>query len=156
MLFCSVPDIVKCRVCWKLIALKRYGRFVSIREYSNIATLGRYSQKVLGLNALHKSIEFKTKTWLSPFMNTSPGCVFGFLFSSQYFFQYIVLLTNVPICMGAILWVCLFFVKFRQEKLLLAFHIPTHTTSLFSTVMCSFYSSPNYELNTQILLHYSL
>ena len=34
---------------------------------------GPYSQKVLGLNVLYKCIEFKPKTWLSPFVNTSPG-----------------------------------------------------------------------------------
>ena len=31
-----------------------------------------YLQKVLGLNVLYKSIKFKSKTWLSPFVNTSP------------------------------------------------------------------------------------
>ena len=39
---------------------------------SSISSQGSYSQKVLGLNVLYKSIEFKPKTWLSPFVNTSP------------------------------------------------------------------------------------
>ena len=33
---------------------------------------GPYSQKVLCLNVLYNSTEFKPKTWLSPFVNTSP------------------------------------------------------------------------------------
>ena len=37
---------------------------------------GLYSQKVLGLNVPYKCIEFKPKTWLSPFVYTNP-CVSG-------------------------------------------------------------------------------
>ena len=37
---------------------------------------GPYSCKVSGLNVVYKSIEFKPKTWLSLFVNTSPDDYF--------------------------------------------------------------------------------
>ena len=45
--------------------------------------LGPYSQKVLGLNVLYECIEFKPKTWLSPFVNTSPGVCCSYNYHSQ-------------------------------------------------------------------------
>ena len=46
---------------------------------------GLYSQKVLGLIALYKRVEFKPKTW--PFVNTSPVIQINFNVNNAWHLQ---------------------------------------------------------------------
>ena len=58
-------EINKCAV-WNLLIFQRHHGCLPNNQ-------GLYSQKVLGLNVLHKSTKFKPKIWLNLFINTSSG-----------------------------------------------------------------------------------